>query len=311
MIHIGFAKAASTSLQAWFTARPDIAFTADGLGGFGGGFALANQSAEQSTTPALYVTSAEAFALPLAPSATGQLAVSDREAQQRVCDVLRTLFADPLILIITRGFQGTIAAGASQYVRQGGVLSVSRLARWYSEPEMIAGADALAYDRVVRIYEQAFGAESVIVLPYELLVDDPHRFLNILEDRLGVAHREIPIPRTNVGLTSAELHWYPRFSRAAILIERYLGRPGRRFAATYRTHIIAPTGSVKARWLASTLARIIKEPEVDLKAIVPDATIVGCVEHAVRLIQRPEYAAYVSAYQAPGSANEPAIDYQR
>ena len=34
LIHIGFAKAGSTSLEAWFAAHPQCEFVADRIGGY-------------------------------------------------------------------------------------------------------------------------------------------------------------------------------------------------------------------------------------------------------------------------------------
>ena len=69
----------------------------------------------------------------------------------------------------------------------------------------------------------------MIVLPFELLRDAPDRFLDHLEDRLGLDH--VPFSRgpANVGASSYELAWYPTFTR---LIRR-LAQPGSRAERVY------------------------------------------------------------------------------
>jgi hypothetical protein len=67
----------------------------------------------------------------------------------------------------------------SQYVTDGGDLSLSR---FLSPPEpqlnRVPGwdFDFLAYDRLIRHYRDRFGAERVLVLPFELLTREPQRF---------------------------------------------------------------------------------------------------------------------------------------
>lgn len=67
------------------------------------------------------------------------------------------------------------------------------------------------YDRVVGCYEAAFPGQ-VIVLPYELLRDNPEEFIGSLEGRFGLDH--VPLAGViNESLSAAELAWYPLFTR--------------------------------------------------------------------------------------------------
>jgi hypothetical protein len=213
LIHIGYAKAGSTFLQDWFAAHPELAYAKGGFAGYSTVWDLARQAAVPSRRVAWRVTSSEALTAPSRRTGVGGHRNGDwviaPEARRTVCSLLAQLFPDARILLVTRGFRSVYLSGYSQYVRMGG--------RGDFDP---TGRNGLAegleghwnYDELIRIYEAAFDGR-VTVLPYELLQDDPARFVAALQSELGLTEPG-PIPgRVNPSLPAGALRWYPRLTR--------------------------------------------------------------------------------------------------
>lgn len=301
LIHIGFPKAASTSLQAWFAARPDILFVRNGLAGFVGAEAFARDVAQRTSSARLYVTSSEHLSVPRRNDTDAADPPEDGtidERRRRACQLLHGLFADPTILIVTRGFRSILVSAYSQYVRSGGHLSLPAFMRMLVDSGAENGtnvADYFDYDSTIETYERAFGPERVIVLPYELLVEDPARFVVALEDRLALPHLDVGLARANAGLTPAELTWYPRFARLAIGVDHHLG--GREGLALPR--LFPPVGAPKTRRLATLLGRLIPESG-DPAGTVPEEILARCAERATHLAERAEYRPFRDAYRPAG-----------
>jgi hypothetical protein len=292
LIHVGFPKAASTSLQAWFGARPDVVFTNNGLLGYYEATAFAHDAA-RGRRATLYVTSYEHLIAPGAPNG-GFIDSSEpaRVQRQRICKLLRDLFADATILIVTRGFRGTIASGFSQFVRSGGTVDGWAAFLNHSEAGSFRVQETWDYDASIAEYEQAFGADRVVVLPFELLVDDPDAFQTVVEDRLGLLHLDLPLPRLNLSLTNAELRWYPRFARLALFAASRLGRPGRRLRRIY----LSGVGHPDLRSLASALDRVLPGSPPDPLSVAPAGMLEGWGSRSVELRRRPEFRRYGAHY---------------
>jgi hypothetical protein len=214
LIHIGYPKTGSNFLRRWFAAHPELGFFNRGLAGFESVYAIARQGASPDPGLLWRVTSAEALSTP--DERIGQLRIDYRdepgpmgEAQARVCATLSSLFPSAHILIVTRGFRAMILSAYSQYVRTGGTHSFEA---FYRPGAFVPWREAWDYDHLIALYRAAFPGR-VILLPYELLRDDPAAFTAALAGRLGVAPRDPPAAPANVGLSPIELAWYPRLTR--------------------------------------------------------------------------------------------------
>lgn len=217
VIHVGWPKTASTALQAWFAAHPEIAYHDGGIAGFGTVYDIAKHAA-LGEHPRVRVTSAESLSAPTRYVGRIQHRLAedwavDPAARLRACETLAELFPTARILIVTRGFAGSWRSGYSQYVRTGGTRPYDPAGGDVSRTVL---ADQWDYDRVVREYRAAFDGR-VLVLPFELLRDDEAQFFSILQEELGLTRPGPPLPRVNQSLTDAELQWYPRLTR---LVER-------------------------------------------------------------------------------------------
>lgn len=295
LIHIGWPKAGSSFLQAWFARHPELRYVPNGIAGFHDVLGMARVLDE----PFRYlVTSAEQLAVPPVP---GGMAVREGDVrpaapiavrQEAVCGLLKTLFPGSRILIVTRGFRSLLRSGHSQAVRMGLAMSLdARLASFRGQPD--TGADRHHhFDHVIGLYRAAFGEENVIVLPFELIRDDEARFLEILEERLGLSHAGIRIGPVNESLTPEELYWYPVISRAvsgaaSMLGERAHGAVHRRYAWFTLHNRLRP--------LVGVLSRIQPGRGVT-EADFPPGYGLHCKGNADSLRDDPLYAPYAAEY---------------
>ena len=98
--------------------------------------------------------------------------------------------------------------------------------------------DVFDFDDLLGLYSARFGKERMLVLPYELLRDSPHRFLGGIENWLGLEHLEFGVERANPSLSPQELYWYPRLSTwVAAAIEKQGHRRGSRLYNWHISHL--------------------------------------------------------------------------
>jgi hypothetical protein len=231
LIHIGFPKAGSTSLQQWFSEHSGFRSTPHALGGYANAVVFARQEAAEDGERPILVTSSEALVIPgVSRNIDAELSHPPRirERRARVCRALRDLFTESHILVVTRGFDGALRSNYSEYVRKGGTWRATDF--WHRRLPVLI--DLLDYDATIDLYSKAFGRDRVIVLPFELLRDDPSGF--------GLEPSGTAPARANPGLSPAELHWYPRITRWVPRAARPLGRVGGRLEQMYRDRIDGP-----------------------------------------------------------------------
>ena len=124
-----------------------------------------------------------------------------------IADRIRSVFADPRIVICIREQCGMIASCYRQYVRVGGVLAFEE----YLEPVLdyrMPGFDPskYEYDRLIGLYIQRFGVDAVHVVLLEDFAEDPQGTATDLLRFCGVSDPEPPsVGRTNTGLSDAEI----------------------------------------------------------------------------------------------------------
>jgi Sulfotransferase family len=219
LVHIGAPKAGSHALRQWFTGHPELAYVEAGIAGYRDVFQIAREGATVRPGIRYRVTASEALSSPH-PDVGRPFAYYDESrwtgtaaAQTAVCAALAGLFPTAHILLITRGFRSMILSGYSQYVRTGGDLDFSPFCTLLGNAAA-AGEAVWDYNHLIRLYASAFGEAHLIVLPYELLRDDPEGFTRLLEARLGLGHFAPTRERLNVSLSPVEMYWYPRLTRA-------------------------------------------------------------------------------------------------
>lgn len=217
LIHIGLPKAGSTYLQRWFAAHPQIGYRPGGIAGFEHIVDLSAEAVAPDRDVRWRVTSHEGLSAPIVAQGSrirygreGRSSIAEEQA--RICTLLARAFPEARVLIVTRGFRAVTLSAFSQYARTGGTETLGETLRppprdypWH-------------YDRLIGGYRAAFGAERVIVLPFELLRDSPERFLGEIERRLGLDHFPYSGGPVNVAASAAELAWYPLLTR---IVDRF------------------------------------------------------------------------------------------
>lgn len=290
LIHVGFPKAGSTFLQRWFAGHPDVRYAEGGLAGFQDVYEVIRHAASGTPARPWRVTSAEGFTAPRKWSGGRPKDVvvdyegDVTERQRRACHALAALFPGATILIVTRGFRSMILSSWSQYVRTGGM----------EGPESLSGREMpWDYDAVIGLYRSAFGADRVIVLPYELLRDDQSRFLRSLEARLGIGPFDGPMGRVNPSLSEAEMAWYPRIGR----LLQALPLPRRLRDRIFRSYV-RQIFHGRLAWVARGLDRW-HGPSPGVDAWVDAGLLERCRGRADCLRTLPEYGPYAADYLHP------------
>jgi hypothetical protein len=294
LIHIGWAKAGSSVLQNWFKAHPQIAFSEGGLLGVRSSFDIANGKAGNPAGIRLRVTSDETLSTPHATAGEdviGHLAAkapAPDPTPEQVCEHLRDLFPEAVVLIVTRGFREVILSSFSEGVKRGGMHFFAPWLENFGAP----GHHAFGkwdYDRAVACYEAAFPGR-VIVLPYELLRDRPDDFIANLERRFGLDHVPLAARVINKSLSAAELAWYPLFTRF-VRYAPLFGWPKRRMMRSYFSAITRR----RLRGFAEACQRLV--PRELPKAGLVDAAIVARFSpNAQTLRSRSVYGDYLRDY---------------
>lgn len=154
LIHIGYPKTASTFLQEWFERHPQLFFSKGLLGGFQNVHDICRQS------PKMYdkafktnVTSHELFSFPIIEIGDLIFDVDNTYAskgkkfqaiQKTTSVILKNLFPNAKILIITRGFQSIIHSTYSQYIAIGGIKNFSEFCKIYE--------NSINYNYIINLY---------------------------------------------------------------------------------------------------------------------------------------------------------------
>lgn len=294
LIHIGYAKAGSSILQRWFAEHPQIAFARSGIAGFATVYDVSKVVASEPGATRLRVTSEESLVTPHATAGDRIIdydLLAERLPQDDlhlVCDELAQVFPLAWILIVTRGFRDMMLSSYSQYVRTGGTDRFFAL-----DPEFGSqthrSRHVWHYDRAIDLYERAFPGR-VIVLPFELLRDDPEHFVRTLEAKFQLRHRPLPAQIDNPSLSAEELLWYPRLSRGLTRLSMP-ARLRRRVTRLYLTGVA--NGAL--RWLART-GQVLRPGVPIRREMVGDAVLENFRGKADRLRDDPDYRPYAADY---------------
>jgi hypothetical protein len=160
--------------------------------------------------------------------------------------------------------------------------------------EELAGEveEALDYDAVVALYEAAFGRDRVLVLPYELLRDDPAAFAAALEARLGLPAGAAPVPLRNPALSPGAMVWQRRLTAVVGLVAKALPGPAgalvfRRYARLSREERLRRPLELLERAVPGT-----RDPRLE----IPDHLLERVRGRASSLAGRPFYDRYAAEY---------------
>jgi hypothetical protein len=304
LLHIGYPKAGTHFVQRWFGQHPDIELisgrfvTADALEKLRAQIAGAEASAPDSADRRLTVVSDESLVLGIghqeARIAKEEVAPLTLEDVEATCRRLAAAFPQAHVLILTRGFRSMLVSGFSQRVRAGG--SLAFFTRRDADFNARGVSEAfLNYDFAVQAYQRHF-AGRVVVLPYELLAEDPDLFVRALSAQIGVEFRPSSTERFNPSLSGLELAWYPRLSGWLKALPLPSGLRDRLFQA-YKKRI----GSPKLGRAIGILNALSPMPPVSIEEI-PDDAVAYFRGRAASLAALETYANYRRHYLLPPPA---------
>jgi hypothetical protein len=289
LVHIGCPKAASQFLGQWFERHPQLLYKNHGLAGFQEGiFPFADKVARHRKQPYAYaVTSWEGFS----SGSLGWLLGRSNDWQldpEIFCDFLADFFPNARILIITRGFASRVISTYKQLVKMRAVDDFDAIMGELSGRDFIY----FDYNKLIGMYEQAFGKENVIVLPYELLRDDNVRFLAILQEKLGLDPVEYNPGVVNDAASPSDLYWSLKLNKLLVRTKPVLGAT--LFDKLNAKHIHNGFYN-RYRPLFRVLSAIFPNRKL-LVPPLPESILEGCRGRADILKGREEYKNYGAEY---------------
>jgi hypothetical protein len=274
------------TLAAWFAAHPEIESGWDAIAGFRCARDVSALAARPGACrPRAYVTSSATYVYPMEKNTTNARFPPDRLAadRARVAELLHELFPEASVLIVTRGFRDALLSTYSEHARMGGSAPIA---------ELFAGAgEYLNYDHVLELYENEFGSERLVVLPYELLRDDPERFSSEIEGHLGVSGGGT-LPRRNRAVSPAALYWYPKLSKGVTWVLARAGERARRRLLPVYVNLIEKDALARPAGLLGRLAPGRRVTAAD----VPNDVLETFRGRAERLRGRAFYEPYQADY---------------
>jgi hypothetical protein len=123
---------------------------------------------------------------------------------------LYAIFPHAKILLITRGYSTVFDSVYAQYISMGGIQSC--------EDFMSINQKMLStfydYNYSIDLYRRTFGKENVVVLPFELLKDNPQEFQRLIEQQLSIRQKfDFPAEKGNASMDRNNLNAYYHASR--------------------------------------------------------------------------------------------------
>lgn len=299
LIHIGFPKCASTFLQQWFAAHPQIAYKPGGLAGAHSVYDLIQRVLDAPGPERCQVTSAEQISTPTDPGRFGAPNLADSRLvatrMADLCRVLARLFPNASILMVTRNHADLLVSSFSQVVRVGGHLRDADYAKLAAEG--FREISPIDYDFALSTYRDHFNGR-VLALPYELLVEDRPAFLAQVADFMGVDRFDIPAARVNESLDPDQLYWYPRIARLA---RRVPGAWLRRGLIGLHVRLIR-SGAWRPLLLLLKRLTGAKAPPL----LLPPGTLRGLDRECEDLLKSEVYAPYREVYRGEKAPAPPA-----
>ena len=121
---------------------------------------------------------------------------------QLIADRVRATFPNGRIMIAIRDQRSMMMSVYKQYVTTSGTLPIGKMWRDYAPEERrrpFPGLEVFEYHHLIDYYQQLFGSDRVLVLPFELLKQDAAGFASEIASFAGTqAPAELPTTKQNV-----------------------------------------------------------------------------------------------------------------
>ena len=163
---------------------------------------------------------------------------------------LARLWPNTRILIVLRDPLDYVLSAYDEYCRLGGASGLFTLLRDRITPG-VAILRRLDYQSLVATYEELFGQDQVLVLPYEFLVDKPHEFAGVVTRHCGIATPPLDV----------DIDYNPRsagWRRALVRVSNFVNLPrGVNWRRRRRRNARRVFGDKVRRWSAWRLDRVL------------------------------------------------------
>lgn len=204
LVHIGYAKAASTLLQTTLFSGQHPGFAPLGSSGKGGLLTVGTGRTRHVPAFGAHLDDARAE-IAAHPPQPGRVTVLSNEeyaghpfsggvTAPLLADRLHTLLPNARVLIVVREQRAMCLSAYAHYLtRVSGTASLD----FFLNPELLMQLpfhhpDYYAFSHLVRWYVEAFGRDRVLVLPMEAVTRDLASCARRIEQFAGVAHAPIP-----------------------------------------------------------------------------------------------------------------------
>ena len=260
LLHVGFSKAGSTFLQNWFKNHPEIYFQPKHIAqGFYNAWQLADDLQQSEKVYENFVLTCEDLTLwqgrPDWYGLTGSEAYDYRVFQDHMCRTLYALFPNAKVLMITRGYDTLFSSIYAQYISMGGVQSCEQMMS--TNEKMFT--TFLDYNYSIDLYRKTFGNKNVVVLPFELLKENPKEFQSLIEEHLTIHQKfDFPFEKENASMNSKNLNAYYRTSKLIYgLLKPFPRKLRTKFYLTYCNVIRAKVPHPALNYISSYLKQTI------------------------------------------------------
>lgn len=223
LLHIGYVKSGSTYLQEWFASHPAMYYRPKAIAGFYDTESFSFYAEVQKPMHQYYVLSSEDLSVWKSKGSIINIlkppSFDYRHYQAKLAKTLHSVFPQGKVLIVTRGYSTLLSSMYAEYLKGGGILTFDDMQRTFAK----YFAAFLDYNHVVELYRKQFGAENVVVLPFEMLRDNPASFLKKIEDELGINERyAFKADKVNAAMEWKVLDAYRRVSSAVYRLTKFL-----------------------------------------------------------------------------------------
>lgn len=255
LLYIGYPKTGSTYLQKWFTQHPCVYYNGKNIGGFGNSWDIEQYALAEETEHECYVVKCSAIGFRGNVNEAGENSVpqSISRYQQKLAVTLYKIFPGAKILLITRGFSGMLVSAWNEYIVSGGVLSFEDFYEKYSTG-LVA---AYNYDHIISLFRNTFGEQNVIVLPFELLRDEPVKYISYLEQKLELSRSFTP-PTQKINASPDT-----KYLRTTLMLSDWLNRLLKPFPGSIQDiaygYYVRLLNKKKNHWLVNILSSFVKD----------------------------------------------------
>jgi len=267
LIHIGYPRAGSTYIQTWFSQHPSFHYYYNSIAGFSDLLEMAKYAQKTNNVHDYFVVSCEDLSIwkgEIDIVGLKPVKYNINNYQQKISKTLNRIFPNAKVLIVTRGFSSIITSIYAQYLVSGGTFIFEDFMKKVG-PMLQQFCN---YTYIVNSYKELFGEENLIVLPYELLKENPKLFISVIEERLGLSESiNFTIEKINSSMDNRLLSAHLKFS---IFLSSIISPFPYRFQKIIYSYYILKLNQQKPHPIIKALSRFVK---TDMNTIVNEETL--------------------------------------